>query len=319
MQEEKDIIQTKINENKFVFDAKKVLDEHLKFCRLFFCCFLFISSIITLFSQNEPLYKVFVMLCLASFLLPKVDMVFSKIVKIKNLKLFKYFIVCFFFSLIVIESKSDILICFFSAILFIPILFVFLFPFYAILKFIVLLKKKIVDIINNKKIDLELMESDKLENIDINNADEQQKKKSFFQEQKERELAVRIKVNELAKRYVDQFIVGNYPKHKIFGKEDVSVFETIIKDSLTDYEITYLRFIGIKQILQIKYNNCSYEKFRESFINDNDLANVSDFKTFILAYLNTFDENFDWIYYFVRYISEQQIKALSSEKTKNFD
>lgn len=54
-------------------------------------------------------------------------------------------------------------------------------------------------------------------------------RKELFQEHKERDLAVREKVNEMATQYVDQFIVGNYPKHKIFNKEDISIFETIAR------------------------------------------------------------------------------------------
>ena len=231
-----------------------------------------------------------------------------------------------------IENKSDFLLCFFGATLFIPFVMVSILPLFGLFKLIIFLKTKIDKALDEKKENSANITTES--NIVIEEGSVRSNKNNAIQEfirfiadilnsinknaddTSIRDLAVREKVNEMAKQYVEQFIVGNYPKHKIFNKEDVSVFEVIIKESLSGLEVVHLRNIGIKQIIQIKYNNKSYNKFKERFVIDNNLAGNEDFKTLILAYLNTFDENFDWIYYLVRYVCETRCSAIIFDETK---
>ena len=91
-------------------------------------------------------------------------------------------------------------------------------------------------------------------------------------------MAVREKVNEMATQYVDQFIVGNYPKHKIFNEEDISIFETIARDALTDLEAVHLRnrFIEIIEI-ENGYTTEAKDKVKNLIINSKiSLNNIGE-------------------------------------------
>jgi len=331
------------------FINNKLVSEIFLFEKWLFSIPFIVVSIPAFFDSNTPFYKSLAFLSLGLILLPKINSIFDKLINPKYSKFFKYFVICFLFACLMIENKSDFLLCFFGATLFIPFVMVSILPLFGLFKLIIFLKTKIDKALDEKKensanittesnivIGEDSVRCNKnnviqefirfianiLNSINKNAVDtstSKPKKKNSFQEHKERDLAVREKVNEMAKQYVEQFIVGNYQKHKIFNKEDVSVFEAIIKEALSDLEVVHLRNIGIKQILQIKYNNQSYNKFKERFVIDNNLAGKEDFKTLILAYLNTFDENFDWIYYLLRYVCETRCSAINFEETKNLD
>ena len=335
-------------QEKNIFTNNKLLSEIILFEKWLFSIPFIVASVPAFFDSTTPFYKSLAVLSLGLFLLPKINTIFDRLINKKYSKYFKYFIVCFLFACLMIENKSDFLLCFFGATVFIPFVMVSTLPFFGLFKLIIFLKNKIAKFLvkpkenftDNNTVTTVITEktgtiNDKnsvaqeitrfIANIFnpknqslVNSSNNKPKKKNFFQEHKERDLAVREKVNEMATQYVDQFIVGNYPKHKIFNKEDISIFETIARDALTDLEAVHLRNIGIRNILQIKYNNQSYSKFKERFVIDNNLISGVDFKSLILAYLNTFDENLDWIYYFVRYVREERINALNIDETTNW-
>ncbi len=156
--------------------------------------------------------------------------------------------------------------------------------------------------------------------LESNNSNKKQKEEAEKQreEAEKHQLEITKKAKKIAIKYVEQYILGHCPKYKNFSKEEISIFEEILKESLTDVENMHLKNIEISSILYNSYNEKAYYMFKKQFELENNLTSEDDFINYIIAYLDTFDQNVEWLYYFCRLIQENNVKLITTRNMKKY-
>ena len=293
MNSEKETILEDIVENKetFLYEMKNLFFKLLLICRWFFGIGFLFSAFSILFDlYNIHFYtkvcKFLFIILFALSILPPVEKKVDELLKIKYPNILKIIFICLLFSIATNIGNINFSIFTLFQYMLLPIILFLLIYIYCIPFFLIYLfmkkytknKQKNARNVNHKRI-----------KIDSN-------------------------LEKYISKYISQYIYGEYPVYRTFDNEEVSIFRRVVLDEF-NYHISAYNF-KLKQIIQQVYNDATYQIFKENFEKDNELDSTTlySLNDILYAYLNTFDENYDYIYYLIRYLKENKVKFQNSNK-----